>query len=351
MTRGFPARPLISALVLLGAFLTLASFGQSGVLEQLFAAGDYQGARDALAAPAQGLDPDRELFWRMRLETRPEMVLTLAGGTYSDKPGGRPLELAARLDAAGIEFSRGKFSECLAVLEPVIRQDPGSAPGAAFLWAGLAHRALGRLQQSREMLASVQPGDESFPLARYYLGDIALDQGDPGLALRYLESARAAGGDRIGVLADAARWRALESQGEAGAAAEMLAGLRRLPADRLALLDLPPDSREAPGGGVPAVEPKDGPPFPDDERGRYVLQFGAFADRSLALAFVRRHAETLPDLRIEQSRDEAGRYFYKVRGGGFASPVQARDEANRLKSRLGIDVIVTDRDADPGIQD
>ncbi|MFH2050911.1 MAG: SPOR domain-containing protein [bacterium] len=348
MTRAFPGRPLISALVLVGLSLTLVSFGQSGALEDLFAAGDYQGAREALAAPGQGIDPDSELFWRMRLETRPEVVLTLAGGTFTDEPDERPLELAARLEAASIEFTRGKFGECLAVLEPVLRQDSSSVPGAAFLWAGLAHRALGRLQQSRELLASVLPGDEAFPLARYYLGDIALDQGDPVLAQRYLEAAREAGGDRIGVLADAARWRALESQGETGPAAELLARLRQLPADRLALLDLP---QESPGSETTAGETGEELAPPDDDRERYCLQFGAFADRSLALAFVRRHQADLPDLRIERSRDETGRNFYKVRSGGFASPVQARSEANQLKSRLGIDVFVIERDADPGSQD
>ncbi|MGD9549261.1 MAG: SPOR domain-containing protein [Candidatus Krumholzibacteriia bacterium] len=351
MTRVFPGSLLICALVLVGGSLTLVSFGQSGALEDLFAAGDFRGAREALAVPGQGIDPDTELFWRMRLETRPEMALTLAAGTFTDEPGDRPLELAARLDSAAMEFTRGKFGECLAVLEPVIGHDPRSVPGSAFLWAGLAHRALGRLQQSREMLASVQPGDEAFPLARYYLGDIALDQGDPVLAQRYLEAAREAGGDRIGVLADAARWRALEAQGETDAAAELLAGLRSLPADRLALLDL---HLESPGSAAPAgdeEEPGEGEAPPVDDRERYCLQFGAFADRSLALAFVRRHQEALPDLRIERSADETGRNFYKVRSGGFASPVQARNEANLLKSRLGIDVFVVERDAARGSQD
>ena len=80
----------------------------------------------------------------------------------------------------------------------------------------------------------------------------------------------------------------------------------------------------------------------DKSRGRYALQLGAFSDRGLALEFLRRYREQLPDLRIDEVRDDRGQFLYKIRSGSFVNPALARTEAKRLAGQLDMEVIVDD---------
>jgi hypothetical protein len=195
------------------------------------------------------------------------------------------------------------------------------------------------------MLASVKPQDQAFLLARYYLGDIALEQKDAGLALRYFESAvggpgsgphpRVAGGQWRAFLAEDRQQEATDLERELGRnepgclAMLEIQRLRRQQQEELAAMVLPDSS---------SLNPADD----DPSRGRYALQLGAFSDRSLALEFLRRYREQLPDLRIDEVRDERGQFLYKVRSGSFVNPALARTEAKRLAGQLGMEVIVAD---------
>jgi hypothetical protein len=213
---------------------------------------------------------------------------------------------------------------------------------ACLLLAGLAARAVGDAERAERLLAGVRQGDPAFGEARLLLGEISLDRGDAERALRYLTT------DGVGPRARAGRWRALRQLGDDAAAAALLSDMEDDDAGGLALLDV--HRRQL----ADAEERTARLTGPDDAAadtvatrpalaGRYTLQLGAWSDRSRALDMVRRHAQQLPDLRIEEARDARGQILYKVRTGAYDNPALARTEAERLRSRLGLDVFVTDR--------
>jgi hypothetical protein len=343
-------RPLALFILILVAFAGVAA-ASVGQLAGHFQAGRWTEARDLLQTADLDFRPGEEALWRSRLSPDPERALDhlRAGLRTRDLPAAVRVRLA--LDAADIEFGRGNYRETLVHLQPLIETSGADLPGDLFLRAGLALRALGDAQRAREMLASVKPDDQAFHLARYYLGDIALDQEDPTLALRYFDAAATGEAGPGGSRAAAGRWRALRAAGEDREAARLVSGLQEDDPGGLAMLEirrLLRDRQEemaAAAAGDPDTSAIAAPAGID--RGRYALQLGAFSDRALALEFQRRYLEQIPDLRIDPVRDDRGQFLYKVRTGSFVNPALARTEARRLADRLDIDVIVADLSA-PG---
>ena len=214
------------------------------------------------------------------------------------------------------------------------------------------------------MLASVRVDDPAFVWARYYLGMIGLAGDDVSLALRYFESAeRNPLAQRTPALL-AGQWLALQSSEEMRAAALIAEQLDRehhlsLAAvtvrNELRLRDQDQAERSqradtlqaqgagAPGGlsgetgtGLAASTP------PTAQAGRVSLQLAAFSDRSLALCYVDRWLEEIPEIRIDRSTDPRGQLLYKVRLGNFMSRAQAQTEARRLRQLYGFDAMIVD---------
>jgi tetratricopeptide (TPR) repeat protein len=221
-------------------------------------------------------------------------------------------------------------------------------------------RAAGSLQQARERLAFVKSDDPAYSLARYHLGDIALDLGDPQSAVGYFQELARSGGPEVGVFAEGGLWRALTAAGKPADAQRVLERLESSHPDCLALLEIRHDlqkqrealAAQAAGTPNPARVPPPtdaaSPAIPTGApgtEGRYCLQFGAFSDRRLALGFQMQHKAQVPDLRIDRVQDARGQYVYKVRAGIFPDPAPARAEAGRLRETLGLDVFVTELEA------
>ncbi len=321
-----------------------AARGALNSVAGLFEAGDYDAARQTLRQGGEGARPGEETLWRARLATRPDEALELLHTGLEDRALPSEVRLRLALEIADIEYGRGGYAELLRALEPFLGDASAQLPGEAHLKAGLALRALGRAQQAREMLASVRPADPAFVLARISLGDIGLEQGDGALARRYYESA--ADADPLAARRSAAgRWRALRLAGEEGDAARLLERLQRDDPGALALLTIQrwrSDENEELQARL-ADQPADTVATrPEAPEGRYALQLGAFSDRGLALDFHRRYLSQLPDLRIDEVRDERGQYLYKIRTGAYVNPALARTAASDLADKLGIDVMVAD---------
>lgn len=328
--------------ILIFAWPTLAALT---TVTGLFQAGQYDAARESLDTAEQGVRPGEDVLWRSRLATDPAEALTLLNGSLDDSRLPEAVRIRMALEVADIQAGLGNHRGVLEALQPLLDGDNVEVPGMVYLRAGLSMRARGQLQQAREMLASVRPSDSAFVLARFYLGDIGLEQKDTALALRYFQAAAkatdTAGANRLA----GGLWRAHMAAGQDDEAREVLAQLSENDPGSLALLEIRrlvqmnTDERHA----RTAVATTDSIVTQVvATEGRYALQLGAFSDRGLALEFVKRYADQLPDLRIDKLRDQRGQFLYKVRTGDYVNPALARSEAKQLQRQLGIDVIMTD---------
>lgn len=337
------------ALLALVLVLTWPSLASLGSVADFFQRGEYKEARSALLAGGEGARPAEETLWRSRLATNVNEALSLLESERSKNDLPLPVQQRLALEMAEIYFARSDYRACLAVLEPVIGGASEDVPGEAYLLAGLTYRLVGQLQNAREMLASVRPSDPAFALARYYLGDIGLQQGDNSLALRYFDSGRSSSLATDHPSLQAGKWRALRESGQTQEAAAILARLEMESPGCLALLEINrlqrAEAEEMAARTETQAEPDSTATRPTDRNGRYSLQLGAFSDRALALEFLRRYETMLPDLRIDQVQDQRGQFLYKVRSGRYVNPALARTEAARVKRSLGIDVIVSDVNA------
>ncbi|MDX2473679.1 MAG: tetratricopeptide repeat protein [Candidatus Krumholzibacteria bacterium] len=333
------------AAILLACWPALASLN---TVSGLFQAGRYEDAREAVRAADEGARPGEEILWRSRLATDPKEAISLLESGLGDKKYPAAVRIRIALEVADIQAGRGKHREALDALTPLLEGDIADLPGAVHLRAGLSLRARGQLQKAREMLASVRPKDPEFVMARYYLGDIGLEQNDATLARRYFESGSKATDEAGATRLAAGMWRAYRTAGENQEAAELVADLRKRDPGSLALLDIrrliQMENEELNARSELETENKVVTPVVDTT-GRYALQLGAFSDRGLALEFVKRYARELPDLRIDKRLDQRGQFLYKVRTGDFVNPALARSEAKQLQRRLGIEVIVADLSA------
>jgi DNA mismatch repair protein MutS len=342
---------LTGLLLTLGLLLASSSLGNWPAVRHLFEAGRYEDAilrvQEGSQQGGAGSRLAEDILWRSRLAATPEQACQLLESVARDSRLPIPARQRLNLELAELQFGRGRFQECLGTLNYLLADDPESLPGEAYILAGMTHRLLGQLQKAREMFASVRPGDPAFPRARYFLGDIGLQQGDHNLALRYFESGLQNSGDRNQPDLLGGQWQALRLADRGSDAAGLREQLARHSPGSLALLDINRILREeeenldhkalerSPADSVVTQQPQ----LP---AGRFSLQIGAFSDRSLALEYLARHQADLDDLRVDQVQDQRGQFLYKVRTGHFVNPALARAEAARLRSELGIDVIVID---------
>lgn len=331
----------LMVLALLTGGLVMAG---SDEVAALLAAARYDEARDELAADPVARATVPGLGLAARLDEDPNRALaTLADARAVASPAS-PAGFTLALDAAGIELGGGRPGKALAILEPLLGEDRDILPGQVLLLAGLAARATGDTDRAERLLAGVRQADPAFADARIALGEISLDRGDAARALRYLENAD------VGPRAAAGRWRAQRLLGEDRVAAAILAEMETQDVGGLALLEVRLRIR------VDAEEKKAGLAGSDSTAtrepvvvarptiaGRYTLQLGAWSDRSRALDMVRRYADEVAGLRIDEDRDARGQILYKVRVGAYDNPALARTEARLLKSRLDLDVFVADR--------
>lgn len=330
---------------ILALLISVPALASRDAVDNLFRNGKYEEARLTLEQSTEDFRAGEATLWNVRLATNPALALEMLKEGLADERLPESVRIRMALEAADIEFGRGNYQASLQAVAPVLEQSEGDLPGDVYLRAALAIRALGDLQKAREMLASVKPQDQAFLLARFYLGDIALQQKDAGLALRYFDSAtggidsgphpRIAGG----------QWRALRAEGREQEATDLEKALARNNQGSLAMLEIQRLRREqqeelAAMAIGDDTSPTAGEPSP--ARGRYALQLGAFSDRGLALEFVKRYRRQMPDLRIDEVRDERGQFLYKIRKGSFVNPALARNEAQRLADEFDVEVIVAD---------
>lgn len=339
-----------SARVLLSiAVLVLAGTAAGALLEvaSLYERGDYEAAKTALEAGDDGARGAEELLWRSRLQSDPQRALDLLGEAAEQRHLPPQVRIRVALETAELKAARREPGAVLRVLAPLLREENVALPGAVYLQAGSAYRALGDLQRAREMLASIRPDDPAFVAGRSLLGEIGLQQNDPTLALRYYRSAASQSAGDVDLVIGAGLWEALRRTGAHEEADRLVAELRSRRSGSLALLEiervLRSEKEELELRGAPAATPVDSVLARSEDRtGRYCLQLGAFSDRGLALELQQRLADQVTDLRIEQVQDARGQYLYKLRTGSFVNPALAYTEAVLLEKRLGIDVIVAD---------
>ena len=330
---------------LLSVLICLPALGALDSVADLFQDARYGDALLSLEQGDEGLRAGEASLWQARLTDDPAEALLILREGLADRRLPEVVKTRMVLETADIEFGLGHYQSTLKALSPLLNNDQAVVPGEVYLKAGLSLRALGSLQKAREMLASVKPLDGAFLLARYYLGDIALEQNDAGLALRYFDSAVEGGGAGAVHRVAGGRWRALLDEGRDGDAAELEKRLSKDAPGSLAMLEIQriQRSRQEELEAMTPVDPSDLETGDDAaSRGRYALQLGAFSDRGLALEFMRRYRDQLPDLRIDEVRDERGQFLYKVRTGSFVNPALARTDAKRLARQLDIDVMVAD---------
>lgn len=334
----------ISILVLIIALPAMAALD---TVSNFFSKTMYDEARQSLEEGTEGLRAGEATLWQVRLAKDPADALVMLRESLNDDGLLAEVRMRMVLETANIEFGLGNYQSSLKALSPLISGEESNLPGNIYLRAGLCLRALGNLQKAREMLASVKPGDQAFVMARYYLGDIALQQNDAELALRYFESSLSEGGPgQVGRIAGG-KWRAFRTEGRDQEASDLEQVLARSHPGSLGHLEIQRLMREqeeelAVNSMDNDVPTGNSSSQNQDNRGRYALQLGAYSDRGLALEFIRRHQGQLPDLRIDEVRDDRGQFLYKVRSGSFVNPVLARTEARRLADRLDLDVIVAD---------
>lgn len=340
-----PRSALIVVLVCAGAAAP-ARAGLEPVAEP-FARGEYRTAAELFESTDSGARPGESLLWAARLESDPDRALGLLQDAQALQSLPADVEIRVALEIARLESARGRPQSALGALRPLLMDPPADLPGAVYLEAGRAARAVGDLQRAREMLASIRPGDPAFVAGRGLLGEIGLQQNDTELALRYFESAldhaRVAANAELG----AGLWQALRRAGEHERADRLVAELEQEHPGSLALLRirrlLRAEQEELAARAVENDAPIDTVATRvEDRSGRFCVQLGAFSDRGLALAFLGRYGNQIPDLRIQTVRDDRGQVLYKVRSGSFVNPALAQTEAERLERMLGVQVIVTD---------
>lgn len=305
-----------------------------------FAMGDFTEARalaDRLAAEVP--DDDQALYWRYRLAESPGVARDLRRQLLDRETLGPAARALLLQDAAWISYAAGDYQEALAYLADVPRGEHETAATSGLL-GGLAERALGAGELSRDALAAVPPDDPDYAWARYRLGQLAHAEGDKALAERYLEMAADAPDSPCRAEVLLARWRiALESDPQQ--ALRLARELSHRFPDSLAaaLVAEQEQRRQELQHSLDETPTEDTPPPPAlhvEPPGRYTLQFAAFADRARALAFLDAWSDRVPGLHIVPVDDGRGGTLYKLRAGAYPGPSQARDAAEDFDDRHGL---------------
>jgi len=319
-------------------------------LSDHFAASRYEEARELSAQlDRDDSEPTTNRICLFCLERDPENALAALRQAAEDESISLATRTRLALEIASIDFARGRFQACLSPLARLLAEASETLPGEVYLLAGMANHALSQTQRSREAFASVLQSDPMFPWARFYLGQIALEDGDIALALRYFESAeRSPLAARLPALL-VGSWEALTAAGRHDEAAAKRAQLLADFPQSLASLQLLEkqrqlDSLEPADGGMDVADSTGSDPSDQvaEPIGRFSVQLAAFSDRGRALAFVATWQSTLELIRIVQEPDSAGQVLYKVRTGSFTNRPPAFTEAQRLQRQHGLEAMVVE---------
>ena len=155
----------------------------------LFAVGRFADARELTdALTVQDPDDAQSLYWRYRLAESPSAARDLRRELLDDDSLGASARALLLQDGAWIAYGAGDYETALDLLGEVRLSDDETAATAGLL-GGLAWRAQGAGDNSRDALAAVPPDDPDYPWARYRLGQLALADGDAAMAARYFEMA------------------------------------------------------------------------------------------------------------------------------------------------------------------
>lgn len=338
---GVTAALLIGLLMSYGAAAADPPDGDWNTVRMLFSVGRFNEAReltDTLTADTPS--DDQALYWRYRLADSPSTARDLRHELLdSDQIG--PASRALLLhDGAWIAYGSGNYDTALELLDQVLVADDETAATVGLL-GGLAWRAQGLGDRSRNALAAVSKDDPDYPWARYRLGQLAMVDGDPALAKRYLDMA----GDNIDSPCAAevllTKWM-LARESDPQKAVRLERELvhrypRSLPAALVA--EYAQRRLELQSGLTEPVQPSiaDADMSADSQGpGRYTLQFAAFADRARALTFLDNWRSELPGLSVVQEADDRGMTLYKLRAGSYAGRSQAREAASAYAGRFDL---------------
>lgn len=364
---------LAVAIVALGLAAVCPQGARAGCaqLAAQFAGGNWEQARAMAGERQPDARPGELALWRSRLATSPESALEILGDVASGRKVSAPVRVRVALEAAELDLGRGRPADAVKVLSPLLEQHD-DLPGAVAIMAARALLAIGRGPRARETLAGVRASDPAYAVSRAVLGDIALTQGDGTQALRWYDAADQAD-PTIRSRTVSGRCRALLLAGKIEEVEALEADLNTREPGSLALLEirrarleneelstarrptppLPPaatgaDDNTPPGddnSGAAAPTAAPGAAPVAAAAGRYALQFGAFSDRARALDFLERFRSQIDGLAIEEGVDAQGKAVYRARAGGWDSPDVAAAFAGDLGRRVGLDVIVVDRQA------
>lgn len=284
----------------------------------------------------------RSLYWRARLGTDPAEVLSDLRRAAAHPACTEELAACLAAEEGWILFGRGEPDSALHALAAV---ESDLRSGDHWLLAGMAERALGRLEDSRDAFASVTPDDPEYAWARTFLGRLAQQEGDRALAERYYRAAAEAEHPVTGPALLEAAWemdRVIDPQAAQKKADELFERHpRSLEAARLR--DLAAREAQADSGAVdqPAAAEEQSVAIAGRDR-RLALQLAAFSDRGRALAYLDQWRDILQGLRIVDSRDAHGEVLYKVRYGSFVTRAQASARADELEREHGLKVLLVE---------
>jgi hypothetical protein len=337
----------VIAALLMGLLLSSAATaadlpdGDWNTVRSLFAVGRFAEAReltDVLTADAP--HDDQSLYWRYRLAESPSAARDLRLQLLSSEQIGPAARSLLLHDGAWIAYGSGDYDTALELLDQVLVAEDETAATVGLL-GGLAWRAQGLGDRSRNALAAVPQDDPDYPWARYRLGQLALIDGDVALAKRYLEMAGDNSDSPCAAEILLTEWM-LAGESDPQRAVRLERELvhrypHSLPA---ALVAEQAQKRHDLQRRVNEPDPPsdDAADAPADNLhpGRYTLQFAAFADRARALAFLDDWRSRLPGLSVVPETDDRGKTLYKLRAGSYAGISQAHESAADFTNRFDL---------------
>ena len=348
MPPGVPHAPrriclLMPALLLcIGAPAAAADWTAVAALHAAARYDDASALADSLALREVDL-PVEALYWRAMLAATPADARAAIAAALEHPDLERPARDRLRLESAWLAYAAGDPGEALGLLDDLTDRRSGDVPGDAWLLAGMAARAAGDNERSREAFASIPPRDPEYAWARLNLALLAQAAGDAALARHYLDAARSAPSPVNLPDVLAAGWE-LDRAADPGRARDLRRELmtghpRSLAAARVReqMAQAAADSLSAAGVGAAVAAPA-----AEIHPRRVALQLAAFADRGRALAYMDQWRDALPDLRLTPEEDDRGVLLYKIRSGSFVTRSQAEVQAERLRREHGLRVMLVE---------
>jgi len=324
-------------------------------VRSLFAVGRFTAARELAVELAEGDDADAQaLYWLYRLEESPDKAASLRDRLLATDGLGKDARDLLNTDAAWGAFGAGDDAAAIEALERIAAGGEETAATTTLL-GGLAWRARGDAARSRDALAAVPTTDPDYDRARYLLARLAMADGEPALARRYLEMAGRTESSAcraellladwmLAVETDPQQAVRLRRELEHRFARSLPAALVAEQANRLAELQRNLET--------PARPETDGATQTETNQsaatgGRYTLQFAAFADRGRALDYLDDWRGRLTGLAIREVANDRGHVLYKLQAGAYAGMSQAREAAADLRERHGLDPLPVKIDDSP----